>query len=124
MLEGRTMNGERTPGTDTSASPRSAGARFQMAPRLFRLAIVGTVMIGIGLFVVAYLSPIFLIVAAIAVAAIADGLEPLAVDVRWLGWQRRVDRTRVLLFLGWFVVALVGLAAFRLVIEHQIVLCC
>ena len=81
-------------------------------------------MIGGGLFVVAYLSPIFLIVAAFVVAVISDGLEPLSVDVRWLGWQRRVDRTRVLLFLCWFVVALVGLAAFRLVIEHQIVLCC
>ena len=118
------MNGERTPGTEMNESQRPAGARYQLPPRLFRLAVVGTAMIMVGLFVVAYLSPFFLIVGAIAVALIADGVEPLAVDFHWLGWQRPVDRTRVLLFLGWFAVALVGLSFMRFVIEHQIVLCC
>src|SRR5947209_8278399 len=39
------------------------------------------------------------IIGALAVAVIADGLEPLAVDIEWLGWRRRVDRTRVFLFI-------------------------
>lgn len=67
------MNEERTPGTKTDASQRDARVRFQLPPRLFRLAIVGTVTIGVGLFVVASLSPIFLIIGAIGVAVIADG---------------------------------------------------
>src|SRR5437867_1319170 len=102
MLKGRSMNGETTPDTETSASQRSDGARFQLPPRLFRLAILATLMVGVGMFAVVYLSPVFLIVGALAVAVIADGLEPMALDIRWLGWQRRVDRTRVLVFLGWF----------------------
>lgn len=116
MLKGRTHErGEDTRHQDGRISARCSRA-FSAAPRLFRLAIVGTVTIGVGLFVVASLSPIFLIIGAIGVAVIADGVDPLAGDVRWLGWKRGVDRTRLLLFLGWFIVALVGLSAFRLVI--------
>jgi len=61
-----------------------------------------------------------LIAGALAVAAIADGLEPW--DTEWLGWRRRVDRTRVLMFLGWFVVALLWLLGARVAIDNQILL--
>jgi hypothetical protein len=77
-------------------------------------------MVGGGLAAAVYLPPVFLIAGAFAVAAIADGLELW--DIKWLGWRRRVDRTRVLMFLGWFVVTLFWLSGARIVIDNQILL--
>ena len=73
---------------------------------------------GLGVVGAAY-APVLLIPEALVVAVVADGLEPLT--GRWQGWRRGVDWTRVGMFLGWYVVALLGLSILSLVIDNRIV---
>ena len=64
-------------------------------------------------------APVLVIPEALVVAVIADGLASLT--GRWQGWRRRLDWTRVGMFLGWCVVTLLGLSILSFVIDNRIV---
>ena len=95
-----------------------ASGRLRLAPRVFWLVVLATLVGGLGVVGAAY-APVLLIPEALVVAVVADGLEPLT--GRWQGWRRGVDWTRVVMFLGWYVVALLGLSILSFVIDNRIV---
>ena len=64
-------------------------------------------------------APVVLIPEALVVAVVADGLEPFTGT--WQGWRRGLDWTRIGMFLGWYVVALLGLSIMSFVIGNRIV---
>jgi hypothetical protein len=106
------------PNTEVDPPLKDDSERFQLPPRVFRLTVLVTLVGGGGFAAATYLSPFFMIAGALAVALIADGLEPF--DTGWLGWRRRLDRTRVFLFVGWFVVALLGLSLVWFAVVNRI----
>jgi hypothetical protein len=62
----------------------------------------------------------FLLLGALVAAVVADGFDPFSAT--WLGWSRRIDGRRVLVFVFVFVGALVALALFAFVIADKIYL--
>ncbi|MFI5287376.1 MAG: hypothetical protein ACHQ4F_13785 [Candidatus Dormibacteria bacterium] len=95
-----------------------ASGHLRLAPRVFWLLVLATLIGACGLVGAAYLSPVFVIPEAFVVAVVADGTVPFTGG--WQGWRRRVDRTRVGMFVGWYVVALLGLSLMAFVIHGQI----
>jgi len=92
--------------------------RLRLSPRVFWLLVLATLVGGLGVVGAAY-APVLLIPEALVVAVVADGLEPLT--GRWQGWRRRLNGTRVGMFLGWYVAALLGLSVMSFVIDNRIV---
>jgi hypothetical protein len=69
---------------------------------------------------VARASAAFLIVGAVGAAIAADGLEPF--HGGWIGFRRPLDLRRLLLFLAYFVVALVALGGIAVVLQEHVLL--
>lgn len=103
--------------------PHQRGSGLFPDPRVFRLGVV-TAAVVLASVLAAHLQVALLVPGAFAVAAAADALEPLSIDQEWLGWRRPVDRTRVLLFIGWLALAFVALSLTTYVIDNHIFLCC
>jgi hypothetical protein len=110
--------------TNHQPAERDADRRrppLYLDPRVLRLAIVTTVII-IASLLASRLQMALLLPGAFAVAVAADVLEPF--DTEWIGWRRSVDRTRVLLFIGWLLVAFAGLWLIGYVVDNHVFLCC
>src|ERR1700719_3840625 len=74
----------------------------------------------VATFAAARVSAAFLIVGSVGAAIVADGLEPF--HGGWIGFRRPVDLRRVLLFLAYFVVALVALGGIAVVFQQHVIL--
>ena len=112
------MTVERQGSPDADQPEGYTSGRFRLAPRVFWLLVLATLVGGLGVVGAAY-APVVLIPEALVVAVVADGLEPFT--GRWQGWRRRLDWTRIGMFLGWYVVALLGLSIMSFVIGNRIV---
>jgi hypothetical protein len=87
--------------------------------RAYLMFLVGAAAV-VATLAAARVSAAFLIVGAVGAAIFADGLEPF--DGGWIGFQRPVDLRRVLLFLAYFVVALVALGGIAVVFQQHVLL--
>ncbi len=87
-----------------------------MPPRIFLLVVRTLAALAMSLGVLANL--IFIIPSGIAAALLIDGLD--ARHAKWRGWRRPIDRTRALLFAGWFCLSLLGLGVLTLTIENHV----
>jgi hypothetical protein len=95
---------------------------FPLDPRVFSLAVATILVLITSSLLASRLNLALLLPGAFAVAMAADALEPF--ETEWIGWRRPVGRMRVLLFVGWSMVAFVGLWFVAIVFENHVFLCC
>jgi hypothetical protein len=104
--------------TRQDADPEESPALWPTR-RAYPMFLVGAAAV-VATLAAARVSAAFLIVGALGAAMVADGLEPF--HGGWIGFRRSVDLRRVLMFLAYFVVAVVALGGISVVFQQHVLL--